>query len=702
MATIHLDAEIQYLKGIGPKRAQAFSKLGVQTIGDILTFFPVQYQDRTKVISVRDIYEYGRGCLFARVGNSYERSLSKGLNVLDVEIFDDSSTASARFFRKKNPYSFVDVFDPIKKAFTPGSYAYIYGEVKLDRAGRFISVIDYEVVGEKSIKPVLFNKIVPVYAATEKLNQKFIREIVNSVLGMFGGLYPDISEIIRNFGSIPKMKSKDAIQKIHYPNSLKEAEQARRAFALQEFFVLESVLSLSRNSIKKNCKAQKYNIRRTLLTAFKNNLTFEFTKEQKKAINDIFADMQSLYPMNRILMGDVGSGKTVVALSAILLATENNYQAMIVAPTEILAEQHYLTISNMLSGLDVKIVLATSSTLKKKSERDKILSSLKNGEIKIAIGTHSFMEERIKFKNLSLIVVDEQHRFGVMQKFAVLDKAESPDILMMTATPIPRALAMTVYGEMDVTTITSMPPGRTPIKTYSSNENYAYENAIKELKNGNQAYIVYPLVDESDKLALKSAVQEAEKLQQTRFKDFKVGLLHGKMKPSEKNEVMRKFKNKEYDVLISTTVIEVGIDAPDATIMIIHHAERFGLSALHQLRGRIGRSAKQSYAYLIKSSNSENANKRLSIITSTNNGFKIAEEDLKMRGPGELMGTVQHGFPEFKAGDLIKDADIIEFTKSHATKIIQDDPLLVKESNAVLKTLINKRFSNKIKLINVG
>ncbi|MDR3195968.1 MAG: ATP-dependent DNA helicase RecG [Endomicrobium sp.] len=702
MATIHLDTEIQYLKGMGPKRAQAFSKLGIQTIGDILTFFPVQYQDRTKIISVKDIYEHGHGCLFARVGNSYERSLSKGLSVLDVEIFDDSSMAAARFFRKKNPYSFADVFAPIKKAFTPGSYAYIYGEVKLERAGRFISAIDYEVVGEKSVKPVLFNKIVPVYAATEKLNQKFIREIVNSVLGMFGSLYPDISELIHNFGSIPNMKSEDAIRKIHYPNSLEEAEQARRAFALQEFFVLESVLSLSRNSIKKNCKTQKYDIRRTLLPAFKNNLTFEFTKEQKKAINDIFADMQSLYPMNRILMGDVGSGKTVVALSAIVLAAENNYQAMIVAPTEILAEQHYLTISNMLSGLDVKIVLATSSTLKKKSQRDKILSGLKNGEIKIAIGTHSLMEERIKFKNLSLIVVDEQHRFGVMQKFAALDKAETPDILMMTATPIPRALAMTLYGEMDVTTITSTTPGRTPIKTYSSNENCAYENAIKELKNGNQAYIVYPLADESDKLALKSAVQEAEKLQQTRFKDFKVGLLHGKIKPSEKNEVMRKFKNKEYDVLISTTVIEVGIDAPDATIMIIHHAERFGLLALHQLRGRIGRSAKQSYAYLIGSSNGENANKRLSIITSTNNGFKIAEEDLKMRGPGELMGTVQHGFPEFKAGDLIKDADIIEFTKSHATKIIEDDPLLVKESNAVLKTLINKHFSNKIKLINVG
>jgi ATP-dependent DNA helicase RecG len=702
MATIHLDTEIQYLKRIGPKRAHAFLKLGIKTVGDILTFFPINYQDRTKIISLRDIYKYERGCLFVKVGNFYERSLSKGLNILDVEIFDDSSMSYARFFRKQNPYSFVDVFAPIKKAFAPAAYAYIYGEVNLERGGRFISVIDYELVGDKNAKPVLFNKIVPIYAATEKLNQKFIREIVKSVLGTFGSLYPDISELIHTFGSIPNMKSVDAIQKIHYPTSLEEAEQARRAFALQEFFVLESALSVSRNGFKKNYKKQKYDIRKTFLLAFKNKLSFEFTKEQKKAINDIFADMQSLYPMNRMLMGDVGSGKTVVALSAILLAVENNYQTMIVAPTEILAEQHFLTISNMLSGLDLKIVLATSSTLKKKKERDKILSSIEKGEVKIVIGTHSLMEERIKFNNLSLIVVDEQHRFGVLQKFAVLDKAETPDILMMTATPIPRTLAMTLYGEMDMTTITALPPGRIPVKTYLSRESYAYENAIKELKNGSQVYIVYPLVNESDKLTLKSAVQEAEKLQKTWFKDFKIGLLHGQMKDSEKNDVMRKFKNKEFDILISTTVIEVGIDVPDATVMIIHHAERFGLSALHQLRGRIGRSSKQSYAHLIGNSNSENAHKRLSIMTSTNNGFEIAEEDLKMRGPGELMGTIQHGFPEFKAGDLIKDADIIEFTKIHAAKIIEDDPILAKESNAVLKTLINKYFSNKIKLITVG
>jgi ATP-dependent DNA helicase RecG len=699
---MNLDTEIRYLKGIGPKRAQAFLKLGVRNVCDILTFFPSSYQDRTKIISISDIYKRGCGCLFVRVGNFFERSLSKSLTVLDVEIFDDSSFGYARFFRKKNPYSYIDIFSSIKKAFKTGTFAYIYGDVNFEKGGRYISVNDYETIENKYDKPLLFNKIIPVYPASENLSQKFIRDTVKTVLSTSCVLYPNVSGLIPNFGNIPNMNSYEAIQKIHYPNTLQEAEHARKSFALQEFFVLETALCLSRSRVKKKQKSQRYSVQKTLLPVLKNNLNFEFTIEQKKAISDIFSDMQSLYPMNRMLMGDVGAGKTVVALSAILLAVENGYQAMIVAPTEILAEQHYLTISNMLSGLNVKIVLATSSTLKKKKERNEILSGLESGEVKIAVGTHSLIEERIKFKNLSLIVVDEQHRFGVMQKFAALDKAKNPDILMMTATPIPRALAMTVYGEMDMTKITNPPPGRIPIKTYSSNENYAYGNAIRELKKGNRVYIVYPLVDESDKLALKSAVQEAKKLSQTWFKDFKVGLLHGKMKDAEKNDVMLKFKNKEYNVLIATTVIEVGIDVPDATIMIIHHAERFGLSALHQLRGRIGRSSNQSYAYLIGSANSENASKRLSIMTSTNNGFEIAEEDLKMRGPGELMGTVQHGFPEFKAGDLIKDSDIIEFTKIHASKIIDEDPMLIKESNAILKTLVNKHFSNKTKLINVG
>ncbi|MDR3253540.1 MAG: ATP-dependent DNA helicase RecG [Endomicrobium sp.] len=697
-----LDTKVQYLKGIGPKRSRVFAKLGIKTLEDMITFFPVQYQDRTSVISIKDICEQPQSCIFGKIGENHERIFSQGLCLLDIKIFDDTSVVYARFFRKKNSYFNIDIFAALKKSFEIGAFVYIYGDVKAEGGIKFIVVNDYEIVKNYNDKPLSFNKIIPVYSSTGELNQKFIRETVKNVLDTTVELYPDISNLIPDFKGIPKLKSSFAVQKIHYPNTLDEAENARRAFALQEFFVLESALSLSRNNVKKNLKIQRYKIQKTLLTAFKNNLKFEFTKDQRKAINEIFSDMQSVYPMNRMLMGDVGSGKTVVALSAVLLAVENHYQTMIIAPTEILAEQHYLTVSNILADLDIRTVLATSSKLKKKSERETILAGFENGDINIAIGTHSLIEERIKFKNLSLVVVDEQHRFGVMQKLAALGKAQSPDILMMTATPIPRSLAMTIYGEMDMTTIMQLPPGRIPVKTYFSNEQTAYKNVIAELKNGNQAYIVYPLIDESDKLALKSAVQESEKLSQTWFKDFKVGLLHGKMKPEQKNDTMKKFKNKNFDILISTTVIEVGIDVPDATIMIIQNAERFGLSALHQLRGRIGRSSKQSYLYLIGNFKNVNARRRFSIMISTNNGFKIAEEDLKLRGPGELIGTIQHGFPEFKAGDLIKDADIVEFTKNSAEKIIADDPNLSKDENSILRKLIHKHFSDKIKLINVG
>ncbi|MDR2191575.1 MAG: ATP-dependent DNA helicase RecG [Endomicrobium sp.] len=696
-----LDSEVQYIKGIGAKRAAAFLRLGVKTVYDLLTLFPAQYQDRTQCVPIRQIYGQ-TSCVFGRIGKFYERKLSRGLYILDIEIFDESSMAYARFFRQKSPYSKIDVFSTIKKSFQEGKFAYIYGEGKVEIGARFIAVNDYEAVDSPNSAASLFNKIIPVYPLTEGLSQKIVRNAVKEVLTLPSLNYFDISEIIPQFENLPKIDSLQALKKIHYPKDLDEAENARRSLAIQEFFVLETALELSRNETYKIPKRQKYEIFKTLLTPFKNKLPFEFTRAQKKAINEIFKDMQGIYQMNRLLMGDVGSGKTVAALSAALLAVENGFQAMIAAPTDILAQQHYFTISNMLDGLPVNIALATSQTLKNKKEREEILFGIENGRYQIVVGTHSLMQERVKFKNLTLIIVDEQQRFGVMQKYAAAGKGETPDILMMTATPIPRALAMTVYGEMDMTVIDELPKGRIPAQTFYTNENAAYNKTIKELKDGSQAYIVYPLIDESDKLALKSATAEAEKLSQSYFKDFKVGLLHGKMKAEEKRETMEKFKNKQYDVLISTTVIEVGIDVPNATVMIIQNAERFGLSALHQLRGRIGRGKKRSYCFLTGGAKGENSRRRLEIMTRSNNGFEIAEEDLKMRGPGELMGTVQHGFPEFKAGDIIKDADIIEFAKDAAKKLIETDPKLEAPQNQILKKLINLRFAQKVKLINVG
>jgi len=699
---LNLESKLQYVKGIGGRRAQALAKLAVKTVEDALTFFPNQYQDRTKIVSIEEACKCLQSCIFGRVGEAYEKTLRRGLCLLDIEIFDKTSVIYARFFRKKKMYSNIDVFARIKRDFKRGVFAYIYGKAEFSCEGRLIFVSDYETVINENDIPLLFKKIMPIYPTTEGVNQKFIRETLKNVLKLSCKLYPDVSNLMPDYEGVPKLSSPLAIQKIHYPDNLECAENARRAFALQEFFVLESALFLWRRHFRRNHKVQRYEVKKTLLTDFKNKLNFKFTRDQKKAINIIFSDMRSVYPMNRMLMGDVGSGKTVVALSAVLLAVENDYQAIVIAPTEILAEQHYHTILSMLSGVGVKIALATSSTLEKKRERERIFKEIENNEIKIAVGTHSLLEDRVKFKRLSLIVVDEQHKFGVMQKFAALNKAQSPDILMMSATPIPRSLSMTIYGDMDITAIANLPPGRIPVKTYVSDEQTAYTNAVKELENGNQAYIVYPLIEESEKLALKSLMRDFEKLSHTWFKDFKTGLLHSKMTLPKRSEVLRRFKNKELNILMSTTVIEVGIDVPDATVMIIQHAERFGLSELHQLRGRIGRSSKQSYVYLITDSKNENACKRISIMTSTNDGFKIAEKDLKMRGPGELTGTAQHGFPKFKAGDLTKDVDIIEFAKNCAVKIIEDDPGLSKNENSVLKKLIYKRFPDKMKFIRTG
>ncbi|MFA7074644.1 MAG: ATP-dependent DNA helicase RecG, partial [Endomicrobiaceae bacterium] len=445
-----------------------------------------------------------------------------------------------------------------------------------------------------------------------------------------------------------------------------------------------------------------YKIKRTLLTPFKNILPFDFTKAQKKAINEIFSDMISNKMMSRMLMGDVGSGKTIVALSAILLAIENGYQTAIIVPTEILAEQHFLTFSNILQNLNIKTELVTSSTLKTKKQREKILTEIAEGKTNIIIGTHSIMEDRVKFKNISLIVIDEQHRFGVMQKVAALSKGSTPDILMMTATPIPRGLAMTVYGEMDISVIDELPPNRTPVETFCISENLAYKNAVKEISDGGQVYIVFPLVDESDKIELKSAVQEAETLSKTVFKNIKVALLHGKMKPGEKNKIMTSFKNKEFDILISTTVIEVGIDVPNATTIIIQHADRYGLATLHQLRGRVGRGNKKSFCFLISDSKSKTSRQRLEIMTKTTDGFKIASEDLKMRGPGEFTGIKQHGFPEFKAGDIIKDIHLIETAKNTAAEIINEDPGLSLSKNAQIKNLLNNKYLDIFKITQVG
>ena len=498
-----LTTDIKYVKGIGPKRALALSKLSINTVEDLITFFPRAYQDRTIRTKISNILFNQHYCIFGKITGTHIKKLSTKLSVFSANINDGSGIIVANFFRKVNPYAKFDIFATIKKDFKINSFVYIYGMCEIKFGQKQVSVDDYEIVENENSSTEKFNKLVPVYDLTAGITQKNISSALKLVLNNMANIYPDIiSNNVKYKTNLPSISS--AIKTIHFPNSLQEAELARQSFALQEFLLLQIVLTKAKQKNVIKQKGIRYEIKRNLLTPFKNKLKFEFTNAQKKAINEIFNDMMSTKIMNRMLMGDVGSGKTVVALSAILLAVENGYQTAIVAPTELLAEQHYLTFKNMLDGLNVNIELVTSSTLKSKKKQKEILPQIENGTTNIIVGTHSVMQDRINFKNLSLVIIDEQHRFGVLQKASAVAKGNNPDVLMMTATPIPRGLAMTIYGEMSVSVIDELPPNRTPIETYCLSENIAYMNAKEEIEKGNQIYIVYPLVDESDKIELKS------------------------------------------------------------------------------------------------------------------------------------------------------------------------------------------------------
>jgi ATP-dependent DNA helicase RecG len=496
------------------------------------------------------------------------------------------------------------------------------------------------------------------------------------------------------------MPYQQAVYNIHFPSTREKGEDARRRLIFEEFFFWELAMALRKRQVKIIDKNRKYQLRKNLLTAFKEKLPFNFTSAQKRVIREIFNDLMSPKPMNRLLQGDVGSGKTVVALAAILLVVENGYQAAVMAPTEILAEQHYLTLRQMLEGLQVKVELATGKMGQKKKRE--VYQRIVRGESQIIIGTHALIEQGVKFSNLALAVIDEQHKFGVMQRAKLRKKGENLDILVMTATPIPRTLTLTVYGDLDVSIIDQLPPGRRKILTQRLSEEEAYQMVIDGVRKGQQAYIVYPIINESDKLELRAAVKMAERLMATVFKDLRVGLLHGQMKSDEKEQVMMKFLNREFDILITTTIIEVGIDVANACLMVIEHSERFGLATLHQLRGRVGRGTEQSLCILLGQTKTEEAKMRTQIMLETNDGFRIAEEDLRLRGGGEFFGTQQHGLPEFKIGNIVFDHRELELARQAAFHLISRDPILTLPENGVIKQKFREKFKEKFGLASVG
>ncbi len=677
------EVDVMYIKGVGPKVAYKFNKLGIFTAQDLMMYFPKKHIDYSSRTLIRDLKEGQTTTVFGYIKSVSSFNTRNNLAITKVVISDESGRFELNFFNAKgNKY----LLERMKAQFPQNAGIMISGIVKRNNYNNQLTMDkpSYSIMSGEFLENQNSNlniaRIVPIYTVCEGLSIKTLRKAIFNAIELYKN---DIKNIIPDFirKRLGIMDKNMAVEQIHFPQSMEMLEHARFSLIFEELFLIQLKLIRLRENTTKNISSYALKVHKDgLVQQFIKNLPFELTSGQKQAVNEILHDMDSDKPMQRLLQGDVGSGKTVVATIMLLAAIENNYQGALMAPTEILAQQHYNNLVQWLTPMGLSVGLFLGSQGKK--VRQKFETDLKNGQTHIAVGTHALIQENVEFNNLGAIVVDEQHRFGVKQRNVLKKKSQNPQILTMTATPIPRTLALTVHGDLDLTVINELPKGRKPIKTsLTGSHKQVWELIKREVESGRQAYIVYPLIDESETLSAKAATIEAEKLQQEVFPQFKIGLLHGKLKNDEKDEVMKKFKDGEYDILVSTTVVEVGVDVPNATVMVIENAERFGLSQLHQLRGRVGRNSLQSYCILITSSRSQETKERLSIMTETNDGFVIAEKDLQLRGPGEFLGTRQSGLPDLIISDIVRDAKILELARNEAIDFvknynIEDFPLL--------------------------
>jgi len=679
-----LDTNVQFVKGVGERLSKVLGKIGIFTARDLLTHFPHRHEDRTHFRRISQLVPGETATIRGTVlvCDNVRTSRSQML-LTKVAIQDGADVISLIWFNQwylKN--RFVKLIG--KEIIAYGTAEYSFKELVIVNP-------EWEEIGDGS-DPISSNRIVPVYPLTEGLYQGTIRRIIYHALDKYLPAVTDVlpAEIMDRRDLVDEAC---ALRNIHFPESMEALQAARYRLVYEEFFLLQLALALRKQNITADKPGIQFTVTPEATRAFYELLPFELTSAQRKVIREIERDMSAPTSMNRLLQGDVGSGKTVVAVAAMMIALHNGYQAAIMAPTEILAEQHYLVLRRMLDGLGVKIELLTGSLTAKEKRAAK--ERIASGEAQIAIGTHALIQGDVEFKNLGLVVIDEQHRFGVLQRAAIREKGWNPDVLVMTATPIPRTLALTVYGDLDLSVIDEMPPGRKPIRTHwkaADQREQVYEGARKVVQQGRQIYVVCPLIEESDKLQAKAATELAERLKNEVFTDFELAVLHGQMKPSEKDEVMRRFRDGEVQALVSTTVIEVGIDVPNACVMLIEDAERFGLSQLHQLRGRVGRGEHQSFCVLIADPGTDEGRDRLDVMSRTNNGFEIAEEDLRIRGPGEFYGTRQSGIPSLRIANILRDVDILEKAREDAFAIVKVDSHLSSPRYALLRTEILKRF----------
>ncbi len=649
---------IQYLKGVGPKRAALLKRLGVNDIEGLLNYFPRDYQDRREITPISAL-EYGLAQTIC--GEVLSLSIIRPrpkMTILKALIQDESGYIAAVWFNQ--PY--------LEKKLVKGVKILLYGRTESKYNQREFMVQDYAFEGDISPR----RGIVPIYPTTGSLNQKALANIIALSWEKYGKFIENIlpEKIIKSRDLLPRRR---AVEWMHFPPDLNSKEKARQTLAYEELFILQLAMVKSEGSTQQPGIAHKP--LGESFSRFEKALPFSLMKAQKRVITEIYRDMESPYAMARLLQGDVGAGKTVVAASALFKAVSGGYQGVMMAPTEILAQQHYNNLKELFQALGYKIELFTGS-LKGKA-RQKLLESLKEGKIDILIGTHTLIQEGVEIPRLGLAITDEQHRFGVRQRASLVSKGIAPDLLVMTATPIPRTLALTLYGDLQISVIDELPPGRKPVKTYGVEnklEKRVWAFIEKEISQGRQAFIVCPLVEESEKLDLESAVSLAQNLAEKIFPKRRVALIHGRLKSKEKAEIMNLFRLGEIDILVATTVIEVGIDIPNATIMLVRDAHRFGLAQLHQLRGRIGRGNEQAYCILMHEAKSEIAKERIRVMAQTNDGFQIAEADLRLRGPGEFFGTRQHGIPELKTANIFKDSLLLEKAREDALSFIAGFP----------------------------
>ncbi len=679
--TILLNKPLQFLKGVGEAKAALFKRLDIFTVGDVVTHYPRDYEDRSKLKKLAELQD-GEQCSFEGIISSkvIESRPRKGLLVSRVSIRDGTGLINATWFNQ--PY--------LKNTIKTGDKFIFYGTVTRKRTFEVLNPV-YEKANEEK-DPVNTCRIVPVYPATGKLTQNAIRSVIRTAIEYAEN---EIIDILPNWllEKYSLVGFKYSINNIHYPQSDEAFVKARARLVFEELLLLQLAL-LSQKTDANAANAGITFHARDEVKKFVADLPFKLTTAQIRVMAEIESDMENGRVMNRLVQGDVGSGKTIIAVLALVKAVKSGYQGALMVPTEILAEQHFHSIVPMLETIGIRTALLTGSTGAKASKE--LLEGIREGCIDIVIGTHALLEEKVVFRRLGLVVTDEQHRFGVRQRAVLSKKGENPDMIVMTATPIPRTLALILYGDLDISIIDELPPGRKKIETYAVDAGMRERiNKFirKQVSEGRQVYIVCPLVDESDVIEAKSAANHADELANKEFSDLRVKLIHGKMKASEKDAVMAGFAAAETDILVSTTVIEVGVNVPNATLMVVENAERFGLAQLHQLRGRVGRGEHQSYCVLFNESQSEVARERMKVMEKTSNGFIISEKDLELRGPGDFFGTRQHGIPELKIANLYRDMEILKKAQEAALLIKEKDKLLKSGENRLLGFAVKKRFS---------